>query len=68
MHYATGLLELSSAVLQARRSTNRVGIGPGAAVMAAAAITLAMQQEWLHAGFPLLVVLALTTSRITHQP
>jgi len=68
MHYATGLLELSSAFLQARRKTNSAGIGLGGAVMAAAVLTLAIQQEWLHAVFPLLVFLALVTSRITHQP
>jgi len=68
MHYATGLLELSSAVLQARMTTNRVGVVLGAAVMLAAALTLAIQGEWLHAIFPALVLLALITSHITRQP
>jgi hypothetical protein len=67
-HYATGLLELSSAFLQARRMTNKAGIALGATVMAAAVITLAMQQAWLHAAFPLLIFLSLIASRITHQP
>ena len=67
MHYATGLLELSSAILQARKNTNRIGVALGAAVMLAAALTLAIQGEWLHAVFPALVLLALITSRITHQ-
>lgn len=67
-HYVTGLLELSSALLQARRTTHHAGIVLGAAVMAAAVLTLAIRQEWLHAVFPLLVFFALITSRITHQP
>ncbi|NHZ96377.1 DoxX family protein [Massilia sp. CCM 8734] len=68
MHDATGLLELSSAFFQARRMTHTAGIALGGAVMAAAALTLVIQQEWLHALFPMLVFLALITSRITHQP
>lgn len=68
MHHATGLLELSSAFLQARSRTSTAGIVLGGAVMTAAALTLAMQQEWLHALFPMLVLFALITSRSTHQP
>ena len=67
MHYATGVLELSSAVLLARKPTRQVGIALGAAIMLAAVLTLAIHREWLHAVFPALVLLALTTSRITHQ-
>jgi len=68
MHYLTGLLELASAVLQARKGTNKFGVGLGALVMLAAVLTLAIHREWLHAVFPALVLLALITSRITHQP
>lgn len=67
-HYATGLLELSSAFLQARRMTSQSGIGLGAAIMAAAVLTLAFHQEWGHAVFPLLIFFALIASRITNQP
>ena len=56
MHYATGVLELSSAVLQSRTTSNKVGVALGAAVMLAAALTLAIHREWLHAVFPALVL------------
>lgn len=73
MHVVTGLLELSSAFLQARPKTNSAGIALAGAVMAAAALTLAIQQEWLHALVPMLVFFALIASRrtaptLTHQP
>ena len=68
MHYASGVLELSSASLRARRLTSKAGIALGSAVMVAAVLTLAIQQEWLHAVFPSLVFLILITSCITYQP
>ncbi|MFK3737570.1 DoxX family protein [Massilia sp. TN1-12] len=67
-HYVTGTLELSSALLQARRTTAKVGAALGAAVMAAAFLTLVFHREWLHAAFPLTVFFALIVSRTTIQP
>ena len=67
-HYVTGVFELSSALLQTQRTTNKAGIALGAAVMAAAFLTLVLQQEQLHAAFPLLVFFALIISRTTTQP
>jgi hypothetical protein len=67
-HYATGLIELSSAVFQALRMANKAGLALGMAVMAAAVLTLAIQREWLHALFPLVVLFLLITSRITNLP
>jgi hypothetical protein len=64
-HYATGALELSSAFLQVQRTTHRAGIGLGAAVMAAAFLTLALNHEWGHTVFPLLVLVVLIASRST---
>lgn len=67
-HYVTGVFELSSALLLARRTTHTAGVVLGAAVMAAACVTLVFQREWLHAAFPLLVFFALIVSRTTTQP
>lgn len=67
-HYVTGVFELSSALLQTRRTTDKAGVALGAAVMAAAFLTLVFQHEWLHAAFPLLVFFALIISRTTTQP
>ncbi len=67
-HYVTGIFELSSAFLQIRKATNNAGVTLGAAVMAAAFLTLVFHHEWLHAAFPLLVLFALVMSRTTTQP
>lgn len=67
-HYVTGTLELSSALLQTRRTTAKAGVALGAVVMAAAFLTLVFHDEWLHAAFPLLVLVALFMSRTTTQP
>ena len=58
-HYATGSLELLSAVLQGRRATSKLGVLLGALVMGAAVITLLIYHDWLHATFPLLIFVAL---------
>ena len=58
-HYATGSLELLSAVLQGRRATSKVGVILGALVMGVAVVTLLIYHDWLHATFPLLIFVAL---------
>lgn len=58
-HYLTGALELASAGMLARRQTKTLGLALGACVMAAAAVTLVLHREWLHAVVPVLVLAAL---------
>jgi hypothetical protein len=58
-HYVTGILELLSAFLQARRATRTVGLVLGVSLMGAAVVTLTVHREWPHAMLPALICVAL---------
>ena len=55
-HYATGILEWTSAVLIAVPFTRLAGCLLAAAVMAAAAVTVLLHGEYSHAVAPLIVL------------
>ena len=61
-HYATGALELASALLQSRRATAMVGLVLGMLIMAAAIATLVAHKEWTHAVLPALILAALAST------
>lgn len=54
-HYVTGLLELITAILLALPATRLMGSGAGCALMAAAAGTVLVHGEFVHALAPLTI-------------
>lgn len=55
-HYVTGASELSTGVLLLIRSTRTLGAAIGCAVMLAAALTVVIHGEYLHALAPIVVL------------
>ncbi|USX26102.1 DoxX family protein [Oxalobacteraceae bacterium OTU3CINTB1] len=66
-HFATGALELTSALLQSRRTTSWAGLTLGMLIMASAVATLSLHREWTHAVFPALILAALTFTLIARS-
>jgi DoxX-like family len=58
-HFVTGALELATAALLALTATRLFGAGLGGAIMVAAAATVIVHREYVHAALPVLVLVLL---------